>query len=407
MAWLVYGLAALAFGYAFFQRVAPSAMVSDLMTDFAIGGGTLGVLSALYFYPYVVLQVPLGALLDRVGARKLLVLSLSLAGAGSLLFGLTSHIELAYLGRVMIGAGSAVGFLGSLALAANWFPQNRFAMLAGCTLFAGMICGMVAQGPLALFVEAYGWRAAQSGLGGFALLLALLIFLIVRNAPPGMKIEDKPLQSWGEVMTSIGQALRHKTVWMVALPAAALSAPMLTLGGLWATPFLKTSYGLSQSDAAFLASLTLFGWAIAAPVSGWLSDYFNRRRILLLIGLVSAILVLGLLILLPGLPLWLTVTLLCLCGIAGGMMVVSMALVRELVPQPISGAALGIVNGSTVASGALFQPGVGYVLDLLWDGKMADGVRIYQPDDYRTAFMLILAFAVVGLICVLRLRDKP
>ena len=60
-AWLVWSLAAIAFGYAFFHRVTPSVMVSDLMTEFAIGGAMLGTLSALYFYPYVLLQVPLGA----------------------------------------------------------------------------------------------------------------------------------------------------------------------------------------------------------------------------------------------------------------------------------------------------------------------------------------------------------
>ena len=62
-AWLVWSLAAIAFGYAFFHRVTPSVMVSDLMTEFAIGGAMLGTLSALYFYPYVLLQVPLGGML--------------------------------------------------------------------------------------------------------------------------------------------------------------------------------------------------------------------------------------------------------------------------------------------------------------------------------------------------------
>ena len=71
-AWLVWALAAVSFGYAFFHRVAPSVMVSDLMAEFAIGGAMLGTLSALYFYPYVLLQIPLGALLETVGTRILL-----------------------------------------------------------------------------------------------------------------------------------------------------------------------------------------------------------------------------------------------------------------------------------------------------------------------------------------------
>ena len=79
-AWLVWSLAAISFGYAFFHRVTPSVMVSDLMADFAVSGAVLGTLSALYFYPYVLLQVPLGAMLETFGTRILLSGFLLLAG---------------------------------------------------------------------------------------------------------------------------------------------------------------------------------------------------------------------------------------------------------------------------------------------------------------------------------------
>ena len=73
-AWLIWSLAAIAFAYAFLHRVAPGVMVHDLMRDFAISGTMLGTLSALYFYPYFILQIPLGALLDTLGTRYLLSL---------------------------------------------------------------------------------------------------------------------------------------------------------------------------------------------------------------------------------------------------------------------------------------------------------------------------------------------
>ncbi len=66
-AWLVWGLGALSFSYAFFQRVAPSVMVGELMRDFAVGAAVLGNLSAIYLYAYAGLQVPIGLLLDRWG----------------------------------------------------------------------------------------------------------------------------------------------------------------------------------------------------------------------------------------------------------------------------------------------------------------------------------------------------
>jgi sugar phosphate permease len=82
-AWFIWFFAALAFGYAFFHRVAPSVMVSDLMAEFAISGAVLGTLSALYFYPYVLMQVPLGALIDRLGVRALLSAALLIGLLGA------------------------------------------------------------------------------------------------------------------------------------------------------------------------------------------------------------------------------------------------------------------------------------------------------------------------------------
>ena len=181
-AWLVWALAAISFGYAFFHRVAPSVMVSDLMAEFAIGGAMLGTLSALYFYPYVLLQIPLGALLETFGTRILLTCALGLAAAGSVLFGLAAQIELAYLGRILIGVGCSVGFLGSLALAGDGFLFISLVFWRAVHVYS-MTSGMIAQAPLAYFVDEFGWRNSLFLLGGVGFGLAVLVFGLVRNAP--------------------------------------------------------------------------------------------------------------------------------------------------------------------------------------------------------------------------------
>jgi len=78
-AWAIFVLGAVTFSFAFFQRVAPSVMVQDLMREFAVGAAVLGNLSALYFYAYAGLQIPIGVMVDRWGARAILTLALLLA----------------------------------------------------------------------------------------------------------------------------------------------------------------------------------------------------------------------------------------------------------------------------------------------------------------------------------------
>ena len=64
-AYLVWGLGAFGFFYAWFQRVIPSVMVDHLMAEFAVSGVVLGTLSSIYFYVYAAMQLPVGALIDR------------------------------------------------------------------------------------------------------------------------------------------------------------------------------------------------------------------------------------------------------------------------------------------------------------------------------------------------------
>lgn len=405
-AWLVWWLAAFAFGYAFFQRLAPSAMVGDLMSEFAIGGTLIGTLSALYFYPYVLLQVPLGALMDQLGARRLLTVSLSIAAVGSLTFALAENVWMAYLGRLLIGTGSAVGFLGSLSLAGRWFPPHRFAFLAGLAMFFAMLCGMLGQAPLALFIESYGWRMSMVLAAGVAALLAGIIFLFVRDSPDGSIGTAKMSRDvWRNVGRGLARAARIPRVWQVALIAAAMSGPMLTIGGLWGTPFLMSAYDLPRPQAAFYVSLLFLGWAFGAPFWGWASDTIGRRKAVLVLNCTLLCVPLLALCFIADLPLAVTVALMVLLGFSGAAMSVTFALAREVTPVAIGGSVTGIVNSMTVFSGGLLQPLVGWRLDTLWNGTMIDGSRLYQAGDYRIAFLLVLAIALMGLALALCLRN--
>ena len=406
-AWFVWSLAALAFGYAFFQRVTPGVMVSDLMRDFAIGGGMLGVLSALYFYPYVILQVLLGALLDRLGARILLFAALMIAGIGSFLFGFAEGLPTAYTGRILIGVGSAVGFLGALSLAGKWFPPERFAMITGMTMFFAMMSGVLGQGPLSLFIETYGWRASQWWLGAFGIGLAITILIFVRNAPPSIDGETKPaeVQSWSSVWANLWKAASLWNTWKVALVAATLSGSMLVLGGLWGVPYVMRTFDLARPEAAFLVSLMLVGWAIGAPLNGWISDRLQRRKIILVCGAAVLSLAVGLLAFASFLSLFVTISLLVIAGAAGSTMVATFALVRETSTTAIGNSAIGIVNAMTVASGALLQPIVGLILDFRWDGTFVDGSRVYQSGDYRAGFIVVFATVLFGFLLSLTLKE--
>ena len=94
-------------------------MPVDLMRDFAAGAAVLGNLSAIYLYAYAGLQMPIGLALDRWDARRMLTGAALVAAVGSATFAAAQGVGRAYLCRLLVGVGCAVGFVGTLKLATH------------------------------------------------------------------------------------------------------------------------------------------------------------------------------------------------------------------------------------------------------------------------------------------------
>ena len=158
LGWLV---GALFFFYAWILRVSPSVMVEELMRDFAVGGAIVGNLSALYFYGYAGMQIPVGLLLDRFGPRRLMTAAAGLVAVACLLFASSHGLASASLTRFLIGAGCAFSLVGAMAVAGQWFPRERFALLGGLAMMFGMAGGVFGQAPLRMAVDATDWRTTM------------------------------------------------------------------------------------------------------------------------------------------------------------------------------------------------------------------------------------------------------
>ena len=74
-------------------------------------------------------------------------------------------------------------------------------------------------------------------------------------------------------------------------------------------------------------------------------------------------------------------------------------------PPGVAGMAIALVNTGLFLGAAILQPAFGWAMDLTWDGALADGVRRYALSDYRNGLWLSAAFALIGLIAALRVRE--
>lgn len=415
-AWLIWALGAGLFCYGFFHRNAPSVMIDPLMRDFMVGGAILGNLSAFYFYAYASLQIPVGLMIDRWGPRRMLALGALLCGAGSALFAAADSLTLAYIGRLLIGSGAAVGFVGTLKLATNWFSPDRFAQLTGLTMMAGMVGGIGGQAPLAALVEVAGWREALFGAAAIGGLLAVAIWLIVRDLPPrsvasahdgldGKATEGGTANGLSDLLRGLGIVIRERQNWLVSLVCAAMTAPLLAFAGLWGVAWLMQTHGLDRPEAAGTASLLLIGWAVGSPASGWLSDRTGLRLPVLQAGALLGLLSLSALLYLPDMPALPRAALFLASGAGLGSMAIGFAILRRVNSPKVTGAAFGLLNGACVGSGAVFQPLIGALLDRGWDGSLIEGARLYSAGAYTAALSVLIGFLAAGFAVSFLIRE--
>jgi len=380
-------------------------MVGELMADFGVSAALLGNLSALYFYAYASLQIPVGVMVDRWGPRRLMTAAWLFAGSGSFLFAAADTLAEAYVGRFFVGVGSAFFFVCSLKIAALWFPVERFALMGGLTLMAGMAGGVGGQAPTAWAVDAFGWRPTLAAAGAFAFLFAVVCWAVVRDRPSGGAGLDTHSSAAPPLLAGLRLALRQPQTWLLAAAASTMSATLLAFAALWGVPYIMAEYGLSRPLAAGSISLMLIGWAVGSPAIGWLSDRVGSRRYpVIAVAVLSAVSFSALIFLRP-MPLILAEGLLFFNGVVSGGMVVLLAAARENNSAEASGTAVSFVNTAIIFSGALLQPVIGWLLDLNWDGRMEAGARVYSVDAFNTAFLTLVAANVLAIVLCLFVRD--
>lgn len=402
LAWTVWGLGALLYLIGFYQRVAPAVIGDSLMAEFMISGAALGNLSAFYFYAYVFMQVPTGVLADRWGARKLLATGAALAAVGTVVFAFSATLGWASFGRLLIGGSVAVAFVSMLKLATHWFAPRHFALASGMALFVGIVGGVFGGVPLRLLVDAFGWRAVMLVSAAVTAVLAVVIWLRVRNDPEDYGYRShRPHGAHGSghasILRGLANVLAYRNVWILLITPIGVSGALLTFGGLWGVPYLRQVYGLDASTAAAITSASLVAWALGGPFLGALSERLGRRKPLHVLGCIVGLACWTLLAFVH-LPLPVLIGVLLVAGFFAGNLIIGFAFNKESVPPHLAGTASGVCNMGPLMGGMLLQPIFGWVLDLNWQGVVEGGVRLYPAEAFQAGFLVIAAFIALSMV---------
>jgi MFS family permease len=381
--------------FSYFHRVAPAVVAADLMRAFGIAAAALALLAAVYPYVFAAMALIGGSLADGIGPRWTLTAGGVAMAFGTALFGLAPTFGVAFAGRLLMGVGASVVLIAWLSLIAAWLEPDEFATAAGWTQTVGNVGGLAASTPLALLVEAAGWRETFVLIGSVTLVLALIVLGLVRDRPTGAT-PARPGDGLRGALVGVRAIVANGGSWPPVLAAAGMFATVVTLQGLWGVAWLTQVYGVRRVHAASMIALLGLGVAIGAPLAGWLSDRWQRRRRPFIVFSVAYALCWLVLVVAGGAQLrlvWLPPFLLVM-GVAGGGLALVFAYVREVNDPARVGLAIGFCNMPIFLAFGLVQVVSGVVLDARWRGLAVDGARVYPADAYRAFFAVCLAIAV-------------
>lgn len=396
---LVCAVGAFFYCYEFVLRIIPGALQSELSAAFGhISATTFGQLSAFYYFAYSPMQLPVGMLMDRFGPRRLLTFACLCCTLGSWMFTDTSSILIAGSGRFLVGFGSAFAFVGVLSLALHWLPRRYFSLVAGLITTLGMLGLVYGEVKITDIAITMGWHHVLSIMVTIGAVLSVIIFLVVRDGPEGYSPHSHPLP---EFFYNVWRVLSSPQVWLIGFVGACLYTSLSVFGELWGKTYLEQAHHLTKTEAARTISAMFLGWAVGAPIAGFLSDSSGRRVLPLVIGAIMAFICICLVLYYPGLSYVSLNVLLFFYGVFSATEIIVFIMAKENSGAELSGTVFAATNMIVTLGGVIFQPLVGKLLDTFGDSGIVGGEHIYTVVDYQIAlsilpisllFVTILAF---------------
>ncbi|WP_226480425.1 MFS transporter [Natrinema amylolyticum] len=412
--WILWAVMGVLFLLVNVNRLSTAVLSEHLMAAFGTTGAQLGTLHAVFFWVYAVMQIPSGVLADRIGPRLTATVGAAVMNVGVVWFAFADGYLAATLARGLVGLGGSVIFVCILRFCANWYRDDEFATMSGATFAVAGFGGVFATTPLALAVDAFGWRSTVAGLGVAGLAMAVVVFALVRNSPVDAgfdRIEGVPGQ---EILTNaqlkghLSTVLGDRWIWVVSVMLFCATGVNITLFGLWGVPYVVQTYDVSVTAASTLTLLGGVGLMIGPPAVGWLSDRLEARIELMVAGGACYVCCLALIAIVGNPPLPVVGAVFLLAGIMLGAFVLGYSVVQERHPSSASGISTGTANAAAFFGAAILPTLMGRALDAHWTGDLVGGVRVYSETGYRIAFGIATVAGVIAFGCTIWLyrRDR-
>lgn len=285
-----------AFAFAYFLstliRAVTATLAPTLVQEFALSAGDLGLLAGGYFFGFALTQLPLGAWLDRLGPKRVVLAFLSVAVLACVAFARASGFVELFAARVLCGVGVSACLMAPLTSYRRWYAPGAQMRASSWMLMTGAL-GMVASTlPVQWLLPVIGWRGLFLMLGALLALAMVLIAWQVPAEPASADMAPAPFpvppafanaQAAAPTVSTPAVATGYGAVWRD--PYFRSLAPfgfvgyggMVAIQTLWAAPWLVNVAGftpVAASTAMFWLNVSMM---LAFLVWGWVNPWLTRQ----------------------------------------------------------------------------------------------------------------------------------
>ena len=363
--------------------------------QFHLSKTDLGVLNSVFFWSYMVLQIPMGWLVDRYGYKIPYAISFVFWSLGSAATGVANNVSTLAGTRLAVGAGEAVMMPASYRWIRNNFPETRSGLAIGIFMIGTKVGPAI--GPLiaGYLMVAYGWQSMFLiiGLGGLLWLVPWM--LLVKDDKPAMSVAGKRYKS----AIPLSTILVNPLVWGTIIINFCYNY-FVFYDMTWLPDYLKNSRHLSFQKERLYTFFSFMGIAIVALAAGWVADLMIERgmdkvivrKAFVIAGFVLACTeVLGASTTSTNVALMWSIVSLSGLGLATAN---HLALCRlTLIPKPAVGLVTGVQMVSTALAGIAAPIISGWLLD--------------TTGGYTAPMQVIFVFLIIGALTTLfMLKEK-
>lgn len=382
----------LGFCVAYIDRTAINISLSAIGQEFEVSPATLGVVLSAFFIGYTVMQVPGGMIVDKLGSKKVIMISLAFWSVFTFATGFTYSLLALLLVRFLFGLGEGSFPPAAFKGIAEYFPHNERANMAGVLVssnYVGSALAPVIVVPLMLIL---GWRGMFHVLGVFGFAYVFFYWLRIEQIkrPESSVHDDKPIK---KKRIDIKSVIRLPIMWQLLLAWFALSLINKGLDS-WMPTYLLTVRHLDLKAVGILTPLPFIAAGISTAVSGYVMDHFFDKKEKYLLAGCAVLTAVFLYFMYTAEHISYVIGFQCLVYFFKSFVLgCVLALPLKLLPESVSGSAVGMVNLSGQAAGFISSALIGFIITAF-------------HGSYDAVFMFLIVAACCSAAVSLTIRHR-